>query len=118
MTQPPEKTTDRGAAPTTDRLRHDIDQGRTGEKISYSDPAAAPLGTDDEAAGHPPSPAAIAHAHRQETAGGDHAEPGATDERGREATGELKTREKKTISLTFGLLIAVLAALVIAALLV
>jgi hypothetical protein len=34
-----------------ERLRADIDSGRTGEKVSASDPAAAPLGTDDEA-GH------------------------------------------------------------------
>ena len=39
--------------PTADaqRLRHDIDSGRTGDKIPVEDPAAAPLGTDDEAAG-------------------------------------------------------------------
>jgi len=41
--------------PTTDRLRVDIDQGRTGEKVRYPDPAAAPLGTDAEAGGEPPS---------------------------------------------------------------
>ena len=36
---------------TTDQLRHDIDQGRTGDKVP--DPAVAPLGTDEEAAGTP-----------------------------------------------------------------
>lgn len=41
--------------PTLDQLRKDIDDGRTGEKVSWPDPAAAPLGTDDEAAGHPPT---------------------------------------------------------------
>lgn len=40
--------------PTMERLRADIDTGRTGEKVRYSDPAAVPLGADDEAAGHPP----------------------------------------------------------------
>ena len=30
-----------------------IDQGETGEKVDFSDPAAAPLGTDGEAAGAP-----------------------------------------------------------------
>lgn len=40
--------------PTVDRLRHDIDRGRTGEKVDFPDPAAAPLGTDAEAAGRPP----------------------------------------------------------------
>jgi hypothetical protein len=33
-----------------DRLRHRIDAGKTGDKVGVSDPAAAPLGTDDEAA--------------------------------------------------------------------
>lgn len=40
---------------TADRLRHDIDRGRAGDKVDFSDPAAAPLGTDAEAAGTPPS---------------------------------------------------------------
>jgi hypothetical protein len=39
---------------TTEQLRNDIDAGRTGEKVAGSDPAVAPLGTDDEAAGMPP----------------------------------------------------------------
>lgn len=39
------------------RLRHDIDSGRTGDKIPVEDPAAAPLGTDDEAAGTRPASA-------------------------------------------------------------
>jgi len=33
------------------RLRDAIDRGLTGDKVPASDPAAAPLGTDDEAAG-------------------------------------------------------------------
>ena len=41
--------------PTTDQLRSDIDSGATGEKIGFSDPAAAPLGTDAEAGGAPPT---------------------------------------------------------------
>lgn len=39
--------------PTTEQLRDDIDRGRTGDKVNASDPAAAPLGTDEEAAGTP-----------------------------------------------------------------
>ena len=42
-------------APTTDQLRDDIDSGRTGEKVAMSDPAAAPMGTDAEAGGAPPT---------------------------------------------------------------
>jgi hypothetical protein len=35
------------------RERHAIDQGRKNDKVAASDPATAPLGTDDEAAqGH------------------------------------------------------------------
>jgi hypothetical protein len=36
-----------------DRFRKDIDRGKAGDKTDYPDPAAAPLGTDDEAGGHP-----------------------------------------------------------------
>jgi hypothetical protein len=43
-------------APTSDQLRDRIDSGRTGG-IGFPDPAAAPLGTDDEAAGTPPTEA-------------------------------------------------------------
>jgi len=46
-TDPPPKT--------VDDLREDIDRGLTGEKVAGSDPAAAPLGTDAEAAGTPPT---------------------------------------------------------------
>lgn len=43
-------------APTSDQVRHRIDSGKKGDKVDYPDPAAAPLGTDDEAAGAPPGP--------------------------------------------------------------
>ena len=51
---------------TTDRLRFDIDSGRTGDKVAAPDPAAAPLGTDEEAAGTPPSREAIELTRRKE----------------------------------------------------
>ena len=38
---------------TAQQVRGDIDRGRTGEKVDFPDPAAAPLGTDSEAAGEP-----------------------------------------------------------------
>lgn len=51
---------------TTEQLRGAIDSGRTGEKIAVVDPAAAPLGSDDEAAqGH--DEAGLATARRQST---------------------------------------------------
>jgi len=53
-------------APTIDRLRYDIDCGRTGDKVAWPDPAAAPLGTDEEAAGTPLSPVHVGHAHAHE----------------------------------------------------
>jgi hypothetical protein len=42
-----------------DQIRHDIDTGKTGEKVDFPDPAVAPLGTDAEAGGHPPQPSEI-----------------------------------------------------------
>jgi hypothetical protein len=51
---------------TTERLRDDIDRGRRGDKVPFPDPAAAPLGTDDEAAGTSPEPARIARARADE----------------------------------------------------
>ena len=50
------------AGNTSAQLRDDIDSGRTGDKVSWPDPAAAPLGTDDEAAGMPPQPHELAAA--------------------------------------------------------
>jgi hypothetical protein len=41
--------------PTSNRIRADISGERTREKVAFPDPTAAPLGTDDEAAGHPPT---------------------------------------------------------------
>lgn len=56
------------AAPTTAMLKADIDSGRTGDKVEHYDVGLSPLGTDDEAAGNPPSPERIALARRMETA--------------------------------------------------
>ena len=51
---------------TVERLRADIDSGRTQDKVRASDPAAAPLGTDEEAAGTPISGERVALARSQE----------------------------------------------------
>jgi hypothetical protein len=51
---------------TTSRLREEIDHGVGSDKVDFPDPAASPLGTDDEAAGTPPTPARVAVAARQE----------------------------------------------------
>jgi hypothetical protein len=54
-------------APNSAMLKGDIDTGRTGDKNEVFDPGLSPLGTDEEAAGTPPSPAAVKHARLQET---------------------------------------------------
>jgi hypothetical protein len=60
----------RARQPTAAELRARIDSGATGDKVPGSDPVAAPLGTDDEAAGTPPDPASVAPALQTETAQG------------------------------------------------
>ena len=52
--------------PTSAQLKGDIDSGHTGDKNPVFDPALAPLGTDDEAAGRPPSAFRIELARRYE----------------------------------------------------
>lgn len=64
MSDPPGK-----AQPTTQQLLRDINRGLTGDKIPVQDPAAAPLGTDDEAAGTSPSPDEIGDARERESIG-------------------------------------------------
>lgn len=41
-------------ATTKDAYRDRIDAGETGDKVAFPDPATAPLGTDEEAAGTTP----------------------------------------------------------------
>ena len=54
-------------ADNTQQLKSDIDTGRTGDKIDQGyDPGLAPLGTDDEAAGTPPTPFRVGLARRYE----------------------------------------------------
>ena len=56
---------------TAARLRAEIDAGNTAGKVGVSDPAAAPLGTDEEAAGTPlPKAAAYAALHFEAGAAG------------------------------------------------
>jgi hypothetical protein len=50
----------------TARLRADIDAGKTGDKTPGEDPAAAPLGTDEEAAGTPIDPELAEQVRRTE----------------------------------------------------
>jgi hypothetical protein len=79
----PDRVDPAGTAPSTSatpaQLRDDIDSGRTRDKVAHSDPAAAPLGTDDEAAGTPPTAEQVSMARRQETAR-DVSDPSAADQ--------------------------------------
>jgi hypothetical protein len=51
---------------TTEQLRIAIDRGYGGDKVDAADPAAAPLGTDDEAGGTPNTPAQVGLAAEHE----------------------------------------------------
>jgi hypothetical protein len=77
---------------TADRLRKDIDRGRAGDKTDYPDPAAAPLGTDAEAGGHPPTDEELRIARAAEIGGRsseDDDDASAVDRsRGRPSSGE------------------------------
>lgn len=53
------------------KLRDDIDSGRTGDKIDASDPATVPLGTDAEAGGTPTNPKAASAARQAELKGAE-----------------------------------------------
>lgn len=64
-----------GSTPTAQELKGDIDSGRTGDKVATYDPGAAPLGTDDEAAGTPDTPDRVALAIRQELGNGRASDP-------------------------------------------
>lgn len=85
MTTPdpdPQLTADAGVTvATTDALRSRIDEGGAGDKVDFPDPAASPLGTDDEAAGTPPLPADIAQAAGHELSRAPVAAPADTGER-------------------------------------
>ena len=63
------------AAPTTSQLKSAIDSGKTGDKVPYPDPAAAPLGTDAETGGTGPTAA------ERELAAEDRPEDGVARER-------------------------------------
>lgn len=63
---PPGSRPAQSTSPTAQELEGAIDRGRTGDKGAFFDPAASPLGTDDEAAGKPETPTRVTTALRQE----------------------------------------------------
>lgn len=64
-----DSATPRRRGSTTAQLSDDIQSGRTGDKVAGFDPAASPLGTDDEAAGTPPTPETVHATRAAEQAG-------------------------------------------------
>lgn len=64
----PDHAPDRDVSNTA-QLRDAINAGETGDKIAGFDPAASPLGADDEAAGAPPSEAVVRQAYAAEMSG-------------------------------------------------
>lgn len=66
MTDDMKRSSQEPHRPTTAQLRKQIDGGETRDKVDHPDPAASPLGTDDEAAGTPPSTEEVDVALRQE----------------------------------------------------
>lgn len=73
-----------GTGATASQLRQDIDSGATGDKVPMLDPAAAPLGSDAEASGVPPTPKTLALARRMEGAGQVRLDPSSrTEDRAR-----------------------------------
>jgi len=71
-----------------DQLRREIDRGQGSGKVAYPDPAAAPLATDDEAAGRPPAQAEIEQARHDEIDVDDGPGPNTSDETTRSPSGE------------------------------
>lgn len=62
----PRPTSAATAAPNVTHLRRDIEAGATGDKLPMLDPAASPLGTDDEAGGTSPTTAEVQAARAAE----------------------------------------------------
>ena len=67
MSEPETPSTRPGA--TSAQLKHDINSGRTGDKVAGFDPAAAPLGVDEEAGGAPHDPMLNAITREEQSAG-------------------------------------------------
>jgi hypothetical protein len=64
---------DKSSGATADRLRADIDSGRTGDKVAFPDASAAPLGTDEEAGGMTTPEEALEKARQAELRLGENA---------------------------------------------
>lgn len=92
-------------------LKGDIDAGRTGDKTPGFDPGAAPLGTDEEAAGTPTAQEQIDAARRAETSGVQH-DGSAAHAATPPARPPSNSQERKPV----GLLMAIAVGVIVAAL--
>ncbi|MFV3131334.1 hypothetical protein [Niveispirillum sp. KHB5.9] len=103
---PAERSTPTSDEPATtiDRHRIDIDRGVTGDKVPFPDPAAAPLGTDEEAGGSPASAGPPAPAL---------SEPAPGDADAKTMSGEPRDRSHRSW-MPHGLLLLGVAALLVA----
>lgn len=94
----------------TAQLRDAIDRGRTGDKVRVLDPAASPLGTDDEAAGTPPRAAEADDALRHETSRVSRLAAAGTDTRQRPSSamyaGQAQRRRNSPIAIGLGIVVA------------
>ena len=63
------------------QVRHRTDSGETQDKVDHPDPAAAPLGTDEEAGGARTSPEDIAKSEHARTTGSGDKERGDSGKR-------------------------------------
>jgi hypothetical protein len=104
----PEGKPDRPSNPA--ELKAEIDSGRTGDKVPGFDPAAAPLGTDAEAAGASPTGAEVRQAGKAEASGPKHKHPNASEP-------ELQpdARMRRSPQMMIGVLAGVVIALLMAA---
>jgi len=104
--QPPAEPS-REAPANPAQLQAAIDAGATGDKAAALDPAAAPLGTDEEAAGTPPGPWEVRQAHAAEQSRAAHDAH----------SSDLADNTSKRPGAGMGLMIGVVVALMLAAIL-
>ncbi len=97
-----------------DRLRSDIDAGRTGDKVPFDDPAAAPLGTDAEAGGHPATPADVRTARAEESPAPGTAAPAVTREHQRTPSGDMRRPLGIGVSIAVAAVAVVLVIVIVA----
>jgi hypothetical protein len=104
---PPPKRPESAAANPAE-LRADIDSGATGDKVKVEDPAAAPLGTDAEAAGAPMTSRETELDRRQETS------RAAKDTRSKELVDNTGKSPSPALGLTIGAVVALVLIAVLA----